>query len=391
MKPGGKSDDDVAAFRYCLVEFDLDESGNRIPLQTQWEYFVDSGLPITAVSFSGDKSLHGLVCVDAANKTQFDARRAKVWQVFKGLPIDDKNKNPSRYSRAPGFERTLYDKHGAAIGTGKQELLYLGLGPASWDEYENSQTAFVQWVCGTDIKTKILDLPQPVICGLLSRGEKGELAGGSKSFKTWSLINQGLAVANGADWWGFKTARRNAIFLNLEIPQPYFEARVREVAKRLGLDIPANFYVWHGRKYNLGDADCWNRFLKELERLCRSIPNPHLISDPVYKLLGGRNENDAGQVQLLLQQLEDMIQSIDGSNFFGHHFAKGNAAGKEPIDRASGSGVFQRDPGTICVMTPHENPGCFTLELIVRNHPPLDSFVLEWKPPIFARNGSDSR
>jgi hypothetical protein len=55
MKPGGKTDSEVAAFRHCLVEFDLDENGNLIPLQTQFEIFVQSGLPITAVLSSGHK------------------------------------------------------------------------------------------------------------------------------------------------------------------------------------------------------------------------------------------------------------------------------------------------------------------------------------------------
>jgi len=40
----------------------------------------------------------------------------------------------------------------------------------------------------------------------------------------------------------------------------------------------------------------------------------------------------------------------DAASVFGAHFSKGNQAGKESIDRISGSGVFARDPDTILVI-----------------------------------------
>jgi hypothetical protein len=239
---------------------------------------------------------------------------------------------------------------------------------------------------GTEIQSRKLPLPEEVIAGLLSQGEKGELAGGSKSFKTWALIHQALAIASGCGWWGFPTPVSNVIFLNLEIPPPFFEARVRAVAETLCLDIPENFYVWHLRRCKLGDPERWRSFLDELKERTQAIPRPYLTSDPIYKLLGGRNENAAGDVQLLLEQLDDMVECVEGSNFFGHHFSKGNQAGKDAVDRASGSGVFARDPDSILTMTKHEKEGAFTIDAIIRNHPPIDQFVVEWKYPVFERN-----
>jgi hypothetical protein len=102
----------------------------------------------------------------------------------------------------------------------------------------------------------------------------------------------------------------------------------------------------------------------------------------------GRNENAAGDVQTLLEQLDDMIGLVNGANFFGHHSTKGNQAAKATIDRASGSGVFQRDPDSILTMTSREKDGCFTVELILRNHPPVDPFVIEWRYPLLVRESS---
>jgi hypothetical protein len=247
---------------------------------------------------------------------------------------------------------------------------------------------FPELMSGQQIRTVHLPLPPEIISGLLSRGEKGELAGGSKSFKTWALIQQALSIAAGLSWWGFPTKATNVVFLNLEIPPAFFEARVRISAKALGIPVPDNFHVWHLRQCKLGDPRRWAQFLELLKEKCLRIPNPYLTSDPIYKLLGGRNENAAGDVQLLLEQLEDMIGSVDGANFFGHHFTKGNSAGKEAIDRASGSSVFQRDPDSILTMTPHENKDCFAINCILRNHPPVEPFVVQWQYPLFVRQDS---
>jgi hypothetical protein len=100
-------------------------------------------------------------------------------------------------------------------------------------------------------------------------------------------------------------------------------------------------------------------------------------------MLGGRSENSAGDINAMMDQLEDLVQRTQGANAFGHHFTKGNQADKEAIDRASGSGVFQRDPDTLLSMTKHETENCYTINSVLRNHPPIDDFVLEWHYPLF--------
>jgi hypothetical protein len=63
------------------------------------------------------------------------------------------------------------------------------------------------------------------------------------------------------------------------------------------------------------------------------------------------------------------------------HFAKGNASAKETIDRISGSGVFARDPDSLVIFTQHEEERAFAVELVVRNLPPVEPFVVEWQYP----------
>jgi hypothetical protein len=251
---------------------------------------------------------------------------------------------------------------------------------------EKRKGKFPEIVTGDIIEAVHQPLPAEVIRGILAIGEKGSLVGGSKMYKTWTLLHQALAIASGTDWWGFPCPQNNSLFLNLELPPPYFEERVRTVAFAMGIKVPANFHVWHLRRSKLGDPERWQDFLEELLKCALAITNPFITSDPIYKLLGGRNENDAGDVGTLLEQIDDLIELTNGSNFFGQHTTKGNQAAKEAIDLAAGSGVFARDPDTIFPMRAHTKDGAFVVEPILRNHVPISPFVVEWKPPLFVRN-----
>src|SRR5689334_1020911 len=67
------------------------------------------------------------------------------------------------------------------------------------------------------------NIPDEVIKGVLHKGCKGVLGGSSKSFKTWSLLDLGLSVASGTKWWGVETTQGKVLYVNFEIPSPFFQ------------------------------------------------------------------------------------------------------------------------------------------------------------------------
>lgn len=103
----GASNDDVTAFRHVLVEFDRDTAGEVIAKDVQFGAIVSSGLPVSAVIDSGNKSIHAWVRVDAPDAGEYRRRVDIVWDWLEGLSLDKKNKNPSRLSRCPGGWRTV--------------------------------------------------------------------------------------------------------------------------------------------------------------------------------------------------------------------------------------------------------------------------------------------
>ena len=107
-----------------------------------------------------------------------------------------------------------------------------------------------------------------------------------------------------------------------------------------------------------------------------------IIVDPAYKVLGNRDENANGEIADLMNELAGLVQRTKAGLVIAHHFAKGDSTAKSAIDRMSGAGAWARDPDSLVVLTPHEEPRAFTVSSILRNLPMLDEFVLQWDFPL---------
>jgi hypothetical protein len=225
-------------------------------------------------------------------------------------------------------------------------------------------------------------LPDDVIEGMLHRAAKMVLGGASKSFKTWTLIDLAISVATGSEWFnGYSTKKGRVLYVNLELPGAWVTKRIRAVCDERQIEIKAGYLkVWNLRGYA---AD----LSKLLPRLLGGIGHDEyalIIIDPIYKLLGARDENKAGDIATLLNEIEVLAVKTGAAIAFGAHYSKGNQASKEVIDRIGGSGVFARDPDTILNFTRHEEQNCFTVNATLRNHPPIEPFVVRWEYPLMA-------
>ncbi|MDQ3118577.1 MAG: AAA family ATPase, partial [Verrucomicrobiota bacterium] len=223
--------------------------------------------------------------------------------------------------------------------------------------------------------------PPDLVDGLLHKVGKLVVGGSSKAFKTWTLTNLAVSVATGCDFLGRSTTKGRVLFINLEIQPAFFARRIAKVCEGLGLSVESlrgNLDVWNLR----GHAADLSRMLPFLLSKIRSGDYDLIVFDPIYKLLGARDENKAGDIATLLNDLEKLAVHTNAAVAFGAHFSKGNQALKESIDRIGGSGVFARDPDTIVTFTRHEEADAFTVDCVLRNHPPIEPFVVRWEFPL---------
>jgi hypothetical protein len=227
-------------------------------------------------------------------------------------------------------------------------------------------------------------LPDDVIQGVLHRGGKMVLGGASKTFKTWLLLDTAISVGTGTHWLGqYATKRGRVLYINLEILNGFFARRIRTICEARQLKIePGRLEVWNLRGYATDLSKLLPRMLRGIGREQYDL----IIIDPIYKLLGARDENKAGDIASLLNEIEALAVKTGAAVAFGAHYSKGNQSQKDAADRIGGSGVFARDPDTILNFTRHEENDCFTVEATLRNHPPLESFVVRWEFPLMHRD-----
>jgi hypothetical protein len=172
------------------------------------------------------------------------------------------------------------------------------------------------------------------------------------------------------------------LFLNFEIQPHAWQGRIKTVAKAKGVELKAGqVSLWNLRGY----AADFRQIVPGIIERCRDENFALIVLDPIYKLYGNTDENSAGNVALLLNELERLATETGAAVAFGAHFAKGNAAGKNAIDRISGSGVFARDPDSLLIFTAHETDDAFTVEPILRNFAPVKPFAVRWQCPLMVR------
>lgn len=185
---------------------------------------------------------------------------------------------------------------------------------------------------------------------------------------------------------GYAPKKKGAVLtLNLEIQKAFMWERIQCMVQAKRLSSTEGFDLWNLR----GFVCSANKLIPEVIRRIQETKARYslMIVDPIYKVMAGRDENAAGDLIEMANLLEKIAVETGAAIVFGHHFTKGNAAGKQFIDRASGSGVFARDPDSIVMMTPHVEEGAFTVECTLRNLPPLEPFVVRREHPLMVTDG----
>ncbi len=339
----GVKNDNVTDYRYALVESDTME------LEKQNAIIRELELPVACLVHSGKKSLHAIVKIDASNYEEYRKRVDYLYAVCQknGLKIDSQNRNPSRLSRMPGIMRNGH----------KQFLMDTNIGKESWNEWkewiESVNDDLPDPESMADAWNNLPKLAEPLIENVLRMGHKMLIAGPSKAGKSFSLIELCCAVAEGKNWLGFKCAQGRILYVNLELDRASCLHRFKDVYTALG---------W--KPENLGNIDIWNLRGKSVPmdklapKLIRRASKKNYIAiviDPIYKVITG-DENSADQMAHFCNQFDKVCTELGCAVIYCHHHSKGAQGGKRSMDRASGSGVFARDPDALLDLIELELP-----------------------------------
>ena len=327
----GVKNENVAKYRFALVESD------EIPIAEQDALYRRLELPIAALVFSGGKSLHAIVHIDAEGPEEYRQRVDFLYGYLAdhGLPVDKQNRNASRLSRMPGVTRN-----------GKRQFLAgVGLGRKSWADWMD----FVEGVSDDLPEMEALSayvghppkLPEELISGILRVGHKMLLSGPSKAGKSFLLMELCIAIAEGIPWLGFPCRKGRVLYINLEIDPASAIDRFLKIYEAMGVQ-PAHaedIVVWNLR----GHAVPLDRLVPKIIRRIRNQHFDAIVLDPIYKVITG-DENNASEMGAFCNQFDKICTATGCAAIYCHHHSKGAQGAKKAMDRASGSGVFARDP-----------------------------------------------
>ncbi|MDD3123602.1 MAG: AAA family ATPase [Candidatus Izemoplasmatales bacterium] len=187
-------------------------------------------------------------------------------------------------------------------------------------------------------------LPSELIEGVVRVGHKMMISGASKSGKSFLLMQLAIALSEGTKWLGFQCKKSKVLYVNLEIDRASFIHRFTNIYEALKLK-PKHSHdisIWNLR----GIARPLDKLAPILIRRVVSRGYDAIIIDPIYKVITG-DENSASDMGIFTN-LFDMISKETGCTIiFSHHHSKGPQGFKKAMDRASGSGVFARDPDAL--------------------------------------------
>ena len=327
----GVKNENVTKFRFALVESDAMSIAEQIAMYRKLE------LPVAALVSSAGKSVHAIVRVDASDVREYRKRVDFLYDFLAnhGVKVDTQNRNPSRLSRMPGATRN------GQI----QKLLGVNIGRKSWvdwmDFVEGATDELPGFSTLEDAMADPLPLPEEIIQGVLRRGHKMLISGSSKAGKSFLLMELCIALAEGRPWLGFPCKKSRVLYVNLEIDPASCINRFAKIYKALGCGQhhTKDIIVWNLR----GHAVPLNQLVPKLIRRVRDQHLDAIIIDPIYKVITG-DENSASEMAAFCNQFDRICNETGCSTIYCHHHSKGAQGAKRAMDRASGSGVFARDP-----------------------------------------------
>lgn len=355
----GIKDRNVVSWNNMLIECD------NMSIEDQIDKLEQIQIPIKALVYSGGKSVHAIVPVNAISEREYRFKFNFVKNILHdaGMDIDSANINPSRLSRLPGVMRNGH----------KQFLIKTEIGMKSFEDWEqfirSKNDGLPDIINLRDIWDNMPPLKPELIEGVLRKSHKMIIASTSKAGKTFILMELAMAIAEGMNWIGHRCKKGKVLYINMELDKDSFGNRFKDIYRKMGMDFGnhvENIDIW-----NLRGAD------KTISELAPFVINRMrdqgylaVMIDPLYKVLEG-DENSNGDVARVVAKFDKIAEETGAAVIYAHHFAKGSSASKSIIDRAAGAGTFARDPDAILTMT--------QLDWAPENNEEIEKGITAWR------------
>lgn len=227
---------------------------------------------------------------------------------------------------------------------------------------------------------------EPVIHGLMRRGETMNVIASPKTGKSWLVVDLALAVATGRPWLDtFATEPGNVLIIDNELHQETSAARIPRVAQARGIpesSIRDRIYIDNIRG-RLRAITAMTQYFDRIEPGRFRV----VVLDAFYRFMPpDSDENDNGTMAQVYNRLDAYADRLNACFILIHHSTKGSQSGKSVTDVGAGAGAQSRAADAHLVLRPHEEEGVVVLDAAVRSWPPVQSLCLRWDFPLWRRD-----
>lgn len=246
-------------------------------------------------------------------------------------------------------------------------------------------TSRLSWIDLSDDASNIIDREIPelvqIVEGMLVENCKVVIASGSKSYKTWLTIALALHIAQGQPFWNRPTRKSRVLYVDLELRKRGFDYRCKSIAKECGLELERGQLIHlplRGMIAGLSVHEIITRIVEAAKHFQCGV----VVVDPVYKLNTEGDENSSRDQTILFNEIDRITTEAKCAVILNDHFSKGNQAEKDPLDAIRGSSAKGGDVDGAIVLRRHDEQNCFRVDVIQRELPPIDPFVIGWEFPV---------
>ena len=245
--------------------------------------------------------MHAIVRIDADDRTQFDERLSAILALFPEHSVDASNKNPSRYSRLPGFPRE----------NGKEpKLLAINLGPAdyaAWEKQRRQPRLAPGCVSGAAFLGLVIPPKGIIIADWFRQGEVGYIYAFRGTGKTWMVLYFCTSLALGQNFGPWKTIAPCPV-LYVDGEMSYHD----NVERILGLvgHIPGNLSVLNHEVLFQANGEIMNfadrAQQKELLQMALDLGKKVIVLDNISCLFSGIKEDKSEEWEKVKPWLLDL-------------------------------------------------------------------------------------
>jgi len=179
------------------------------------------------------------------------------------------------------------------------------------------------------------EYPEPIVEGLIHRGNATNFVGASKSGKSVNALQRAACAAAGLPFLGLAVRRSRVLYVSLEMIAAVLRERMRNIAASTGIPMPEvgsdSFQVIGGAPglgVRVPTVDLTtDRGATQVRRTIEKLDSEYVLIDTLYNALPGADINDNAAMGLAFRRVRAIAQDTGAAIELLDHTGKGERSG----------------------------------------------------------------